>query len=125
MCCPYCDMMLTWEALNGLRLNMSVCYKVAESKCCRLAVEEDPAGTETALWDHEVPLTNVSSFKYLGRLLMYIYNNWLMVVANLRKARKKWDWITRTLGREGGNARTPGNFFKAVVQAVPLFVLKS
>ena len=118
-------MMLPWEALNCLRLNISLCSKVAESKYRWLAVEEAPSGTETAFWDHGFPITNVASFKYLGHLLMYMYNNWLTVVANLQKARKKWDWLSRTLVREGENACTPGNFFEVVVQAVLLFVLKS
>ena len=38
-------------------------------------------------------------FKYLGRILMVIYNNWISVVANVSKARKKWVWVSWILGR--------------------------
>ena len=42
-------------------------------------------------------------------------------MANLWKARKKWVWIYRVIGREGVNVQTLGGVFKAVVQAVLLF----
>ena len=64
------------------------------------------------------PLKMVTSFKYLGRVLMAADNNWPAVVVNLWKERKIWAWLARILGREGASPRVSGMFFKAVVQAV-------
>ena len=44
-----------------------------------------------------------------------------MVGVNLRKAQKKWSWLSRILVREGDNPWALGMFFNAVVQAVLLF----
>ena len=70
----------------------------------------------------------VTSFKYLGHILMAQENDLPAVVGNQRKERKKWvrmlkKWarMLRTLGREGEYVRTSGTFFKAVVEAVLLF----
>ena len=40
---------------------------------------------------------------------------------NLRKAQKIWARLTRIIGQKGANLTVSGMFFKAVVQAVPLF----
>ena len=39
--------------------------------------------------------------KYLGKIIMVADNEWLAVVSNLWEARRKWDQLTRVLGREG------------------------
>ena len=39
----------------------------------------------------------MAAFKYLGRILMATDYNLPEVVANLRKARKRWAWISRML----------------------------
>ena len=46
---------------------------------------------------------------------------WPVVVGNLKKARKSWARLPRTLGMEGGNTRVSGMFFKAVVQVIIIF----
>ena len=51
-------------------------------------------------------------------------DDWPVVVGNLRKVRKSWARLERTLGREGANPRVSGIFFKAVVHVVLLFVLE-
>ena len=45
----------------------------------------------------------------------------LVVVHNLRRAQKKWAWLTRLLGREVADAWTPGMFYNAVLQPVLLY----
>ena len=52
------------------------------------------------------PLSQVISFKYLGIVLAAENNYWPEVVCNLRGARKKLEWLTRVLSREGEDART-------------------
>ena len=76
--------------------------------------------TETAFRAYGYPLINVVSFKYLGCKLMAMYDDWPAVVANLRKVRNKWSQMSQILGREEDNVQTSGEFFKVVVQVVPL-----
>ena len=45
-------------------------------------------------------------------------NDWITVVENLKEAQKRWERLTRILGREGEDLRLSGMFFKVVVQAV-------
>ena len=58
---------------------------------------------------------SVTSFKYMGRVLMVADDNWTEVAGNPRKARKSWARMARILGREGTNPRVSGIFFKMVV----------
>ena len=66
-------------------------------------------------------LDTVTSFKYQGRVLTELVNDWPAVVGNLKKSRKSWSWLMSILGQEGANPRVSGMFFKAVVQAVLIF----
>ena len=66
----------------------------------------------------------MAAFKYLGRILTATDDNWPPVVANLSMHIKTWVRMSRIIGREGANARTSGNFFKALVQSVLLFLLE-
>ena len=52
---------------------------------------------------------------------MALYNDWVEVVGNPRKARKSWERLSRILGQEGGNPWVSGMLFKAVVQEVLIF----
>ena len=47
--------------------------------------------------------------------------NWPEVVCNLRKARRKWERLTRVLSREGVDDRTSDQIYLAVVQEVLLY----
>ena len=58
----------------------------------------------------------MTAFKYLNRIITATYNDWMEVVAKLRKDRKKWAWIPRIRRREGANVWKSGIFFKEVVQ---------
>ena len=69
------------------------------------------------------PLTTVTDFKYLGRILTASDENWTSVVGNIWKARKIWSQLTSILGRYGAIPRVSGMLFKALVQAVLLFGL--
>ena len=53
------------------------------------------------------PLTNVAIFKRLVQNITSMDNDWSEIVANLRKARKKWERVYR------------------IIQAVLLFVLET
>ena len=58
----------------------------------------------------------MAEFKYLGRILTAMDDDWPVVAANLGKFRNKWAWLYRILGQEGGNAWTLRNFFDEVFQ---------
>ena len=60
-------------------------------------------------------------FKYLGRVLTAVDDNWQAVTGNLWKARKSWARLERIMGREGSSTQVSEIFFKTVVQAVLLF----
>ena len=67
------------------------------------------------------PLTAVSLFRYLGQMLSSTDNNCPAVEWNLRRARVKWGWLAKILGRDGVDKRNTGRFYVAVVQVVLLF----
>ena len=77
--------------------------------------------TVRAFQDYIRPLESVMPFKYLGRIMMALDNDWPEVVGNLRNLRKIWAHMLRLLGRERENPRASGIFFKVVVQAVLFF----
>ena len=63
----------------------------------------------------------VNSFRYLGRVPLSEYDNWPVVVSNLRKALRKWARMKRVLISEGAYARTSGQIYFVVVQLVLLY----
>ena len=67
------------------------------------------------------PPDNVTSFRYLGQLLMAGDDEWIAMVGKLGKARKSWGRLSHILSREGADPKVSGNFYKAVAQAVLLF----
>ena len=67
------------------------------------------------------PLVVVENFKYLGRMLTDLDDDWPEGVDNLRKTLKWWARMSSILGREGADPRTSGNFYKVAVQATLLF----
>ena len=67
------------------------------------------------------PLTEVLSFKYLGRVLSASDDDWLEVIRNLRRARQKWAQLSRVLVQEGVDAQISGMFYIAVVQALIIY----
>ena len=71
--------------------------------------------SERAFQAYVRPLTTVTLFKYLGHVLTAVYYDWLVVVWNLRKARKNWVQMARLLEQEGAIPRVSGMLFKAVM----------
>ena len=70
------------------------------------------------------PLTVVSSFKYLQRIISDSDDNWTEVVSSICKARKKWAQLSRVMVREGEDNWTLDNFYLVVVQVVLIFGLE-
>ena len=63
----------------------------------------------------------VTSFKYLGRVILETEDDWPSLVRNLAWANTVWRRILRVLIREGVTPLVSGFFFKAVIQVVLLF----
>ena len=68
------------------------------------------------------PLTTVTAFNCIGKILTALGNYFPVLVSNLLKARNKWARMPRVLVIEWGDTWTPGTFFKVVVQTVLLSV---
>ena len=84
--CNRCDMLVSWRALNGRNPATAQCARGAEWKRRRLAEAETRKSSERAFKAYGEPIQNVSTFRYLGRVLTEGDNNWLAVVGNLGKA---------------------------------------
>ena len=82
---PWCDMLLTWKALNEKHNTTTQCAKGAERKRQRLAKEDRQESTERTFWDYVRPLETVTLFKYLGHGLTATDEKWTVVVENIFK----------------------------------------
>ena len=83
-------------------------------------------GAEAAITAYGIPLALITSFKYLGRILLVAADeDWPEVFKNLWREHKKWARMTRVLSREGADARTLGQIYLAVVQSVMLYGLET
>ena len=63
----------------------------------------------------------VTTFKYLGRVVMELYENWPEMVENMRKLQRRWPRLSSILWRKGADPWASGTFYKAVVQANFMF----
>ena len=81
--------------------------------------------TTRALNAYGFPLEMVTSFKYRGEMILAADKDKPVVLKKLARARKVWSRMSRILIREGAAPWVSGLFFKAVVQAVLLFIAKT
>ena len=86
-----------------------------------MMVEDARRVTAMVLAAYICPLGNVPSFKYIGRILSALDDDWPVVIHNIRKSRKKWSRLLRVMGRDGVDVRPSGLFYIEVVQAVPMY----
>ena len=63
----------------------------------------------------------MTSFKYLGQVILATDDNWLAVVRKLNRVKKFWSRMLYLLSREGAAPQVSRLFFKAVIQVVLLF----
>ena len=63
----------------------------------------------------------VTSFRYLGRVILAADHNWSAVLQNLVKGVVVWRSMTSILRWEGVEPQVSGFFFKYVIQSVLLF----
>ena len=77
--------------------------------------------TAVAFQDYRRPLEMVTTFQYRGRVITASDDDWPVVVDKLWKARSRWAYLSRILGREGADPWTFSNFYKVVFQSNLLF----
>ena len=63
----------------------------------------------------------VTSFKYLGQVILETGNKWPAVVIKLARAKTVWSRMPSILSREGATPWVSGLFFKSVIQVVLIF----
>ena len=80
--------------------------------------------SKRAVEAYREPIKNVSTFRYLGRMLTAGDDDWIAVVGNLGKARNSWGWLYQILSRERADPKVSTSFYKAVAQEVLLFGAK-
>ena len=74
-------------------------YSLGEEwKRHQLAEDEAQEGTATAIKSYGMPLSPVTFFKNLGRVLLALDKDWPEVVRNLHRARQNWSLLP-LLGR--------------------------
>ena len=83
--------------------------------------KESWARAEAAFTAYGIPLTPITYFRHLRRVLSENNDNWLAVLRKLRKAQRKWERLTRLLSREGSDSWTLGQIYLVVVQLVMLY----
>ena len=81
--CPQCDILVPCKALNGWHTTTTQCAKGEESERHRLVEEEIRESAARAFQAYGRPIEMVTSFKYLGWVLMSLDDDWLEVVGNL------------------------------------------
>ena len=99
-----------------------MCIKGMERKRRQQVDEEVQASAPVSFQAYGRPLEALSSFKYLWRVLTASDDNCPELIFNLSRSWWKWARKSRILVQEGEDARTSGNFYKAVIQVTLLFV---
>jgi hypothetical protein len=87
----------------------------------RLQQQANEYAEDTVLQIQDLPIANVDTFKYLGRMLSATSNDTPAIQHNIMKAKKTWGRIRTLLKREGADKRTATNFYKAIVQSTLLY----
>ena len=83
-------MLVPLRALNGRHPATAQCARGAERKRRRLAGADQRESPWRDFEAYGETLENVTTFRYLGRLLMAGEYDWIAVVGNLGKAQKSW-----------------------------------
>ena len=106
--CPWCDILVPWLLLNRRHLTTAQCANGVEIKRQQMDKEELRESVERAFQTYIRPLETVTSFKYMGRVLMAADYECPAVVRNFSRVQKNWERLVRILGLEGANPRVLG-----------------
>ena len=67
--CSQCEMLVSWRFLNGRHPATAQSARGAEQKRRRITEAETRESSERAFKAYREPIQNVSTFRYLGRVL--------------------------------------------------------
>ena len=98
--CPLCQIQV--PNLPRHR-GMLLCKKAAEQAQKRAQVEANKQAVKVVFKIGDKPIENVSSFKYLGRILAANDDDLPDMVSNVRRARQRWGQISRLLMRDSAS----------------------
>ena len=76
-------MLVPWSSLKRRHLATAQCARGAERKIRWLAEEELWGISERAFQAYGCPLENLMEFKYLGRVMTAVDDDWPVLVGNL------------------------------------------
>ena len=98
------------------------CKPMHAGRLQRKAVADSAVAMDAKFYAYGEELEQVEVFKYLGRLIVVVFDNddIQAVRGNLAKARRVWARISRVLRAENASTRVCGMFYKATVQSVLL-----
>ena len=86
-------MFVTWRVINGKHHATEICVRGVERRWNQRREKEVRRSTEVDLQAYVRPLVDVSEFKYLGRVLVALYNDCPVVVGYFSKARNRWERV--------------------------------
>ena len=90
-------MLVPWKSLNGTHRCTSQCNQGVERKIRRSAAKEEREVTARDFNAYEFPLEMVTSFRYLGQVLLAEDDDCPELVSNLSQARAVWRRMMRIL----------------------------
>ena len=93
-------MMVPWKALDDRHTTTAQCAKGVERKRHQLTAEETREIMVRDFQAYGRPLESLKFFKYLGRIIKALDDNWPEVVGDLRKLKKIWSSVSKKLVRE-------------------------
>jgi hypothetical protein len=118
--CPYCRMFTSnvGQKHFATKTCQEQATRIAErERLTRQAIE----ATNLVFYVGNVPLENVTEYKYLGRVLSADDSDQATVSLNISNASKAWFGMYRVLSRSGADPKTMARFYLAVVQAKLLY----
>ena len=117
--CPNCRKFL--HSVNDSHLASRSCrQQTIRFNERNMAATRQAIASQVSFTVENVPIANVSEFKYLGRVLENTDLDDKAVTLNLKNTRKRWGGMVRLFTADGARSRTLARFYVAVVQAVLL-----
>ena len=108
------DILVPWKSLNGTHRRTAQYTRGSEQRIRSLAADDKREVTVRDFSAYGGPLEMVTSFKYLGQVILAMDNDWPEVARNLARAKTVWRRMSHILSREGATPKMSGLFYKAV-----------
>ena len=110
--CAQCNMLVPRQDLNRRQPTKTKCARGVERKRQWIAEAYARGSLERAFEAYGKPINNVLAFRYLGRVLTAVDDDWIAVFGNFSKGRKSWVQLSLVLGQEGAELKVSGYFIR-------------